>query len=133
LVAAKRVREILGNASQADLSGEVEKAFRLVQGLLKGELRQHFLDEEEMLGLFEVHVGKNDPDSNRVRDDHRLLESLAAEKTKESLLRFAETLSGHVRFEEDVVFGRIQEVLGAEEKKTTGERLTRHSCGMPGE
>jgi len=133
LVAAKRVREGLSNASPEDLSLEVEKASEVIQGLLKGELRQHFLEEEWILSLFEGHVGKNDPDPIRVRHEHRLMESLANEKTKAGLLRFAETLVAHVRFEEDVLFGRIQAHLGEDEKKTTGERLSRHSCEFPSE
>jgi hemerythrin superfamily protein len=133
LVAAKRVRESLGAASPNDLSAEVEKAFGAVQVFFNAELRRHFWEEEQILTLFEGHVGKNDSDTNRLRQEHRLLETLAGEKTKESLLRFAETLATHVRFEEDVLFGRIQEVLGPDEKETTGDRLTRYSCEIPTE
>jgi hypothetical protein len=123
LLAAKRVREGLDETAEAEAGERLGRAFAEVQALWEGELRRHFRDEEEMLAVFEGHAGKSDPDCARILSDHRLLESLAGQKNRESLLRFAETLRAHVRFEEDAWFGRVEKALDEEEKQRMGGRL----------
>lgn len=129
LVLAKSAREVaaqpgVGEGSLKAVSGKIQKVF-------EGELRQHFRDEEEMMVLFESRVGAKDPDAERLRADHRLLESLVPKADRESLLLFAETLTGHIRFEEDILFGRLEKAFADTEKQEWGELLQEHAPSCP--
>lgn len=121
LMAARRIREALSAAGPD--SGPVTELTAEVKSLYDGELLQHFWDEERILNLFESHVGCDDPDARRIRREHRLLESLAFQGTGECLLGFADLIVRHIRFEEDVLFGRIEAVLTGAEQKATGDIL----------
>lgn len=103
-----------------ELSGEVKELF-------EAELGQHFWDEERILGLFEGRIGKDDPDVERIRKEHHLLETLFSQGGLKSLVSFADTLPAHIRFEEDILFPRFEKVLTAEDKKAVEEILTPHS------
>jgi iron-sulfur cluster repair protein YtfE (RIC family) len=123
LMAARRVREGLspgGTGSEAEQLAQISAEMKKFH---QEELQRHFKDEEYMLDLFESHAGKGDSDSARVRDEHRFLESLLSQNTRESLLKFAETLVIHIRFEEDVLFARVEKAFDDAEKKIVGERL----------
>ncbi len=112
LVTAKRIRERLSTpGGEGELADEARR-------LYDEELRLHFWDEEKILALYEERMGQEEPEPQRIRRDHRRLESLLTQSDRRSLLEFAELLTSHVRFEEDVLFGRIEEVLGAKDKLT---------------
>jgi len=123
LLAARGVKEQLSSGPANEEADRLAKMSLELKALYEEELRQHFWDEERILGLFEGRMGNGDPDVERIRKDHRLLESLLFQSTKESLLRFSEILTLHIRFEEDVLFGRIEKVFNDGEKKTAGDYL----------
>ncbi len=123
LLASKKVKEALSAADPKREKACVEETAAELQKFYQEELRPHFWDEEKMLALYEGHMGREEPEPDRVRKEHRLLEFLLAQATKPSLLSFAETLANHVRFEEDVVFGRIEKILDDAEKKALGGLL----------
>ena len=129
LVLAKKVRE--GAAKEGVDEGSLKALSAEVQRAYEGELRQHFRDEEEMLVLFESKVGAKDSDAERLRSDHRKLESLVPQASKESLLLFAETLTRHIRFEEDVLFGRLEKAFAENEKREWGDTLQEHAPSCP--
>jgi iron-sulfur cluster repair protein YtfE (RIC family) len=116
-MAAKRTKEQLSSIPQGEESSRLIKVSSELKRLFDEELHRHFWDEERILGLFEGRIGNGDPDVGRIRRDHRHLESLLAFNTRESLLQFAETLVEHVRFEEDVLFGRMEKVFTESDKK----------------
>ena len=68
-----------------------------------------------------------DRDVERIRKDHRLLESLLAQGKRESLLQFAEMLVRHIRFEEDEFFGRMEKVFNEADQKSVSEILVQSS------
>jgi len=124
LMAAKRVREGLSNPDSGN-SPDLGRALSAeIKDLYQGELQKHFWDEEKMLVLYEGHMGREEPEPARIRMDHRLLESLLDKEDRESLLQFADTLTAHVRFEEDVLFGRIENVLDESEKQAILELVS---------
>jgi hemerythrin superfamily protein len=123
LMAAKQVKEQLSSIPQGEESARLCKVSSELKSLFETELRQHFWDEERLLGLFEARMGNFDPDVERIRKDHRLLESLLAQGKRERLLQFAETLVRHVRFEEDEFFGRMEKVFNEADQKSVLEIL----------
>jgi len=123
LVAARRVKEQLSSGAPDGEAERLEKISADMKKLYEEELRQHFWDEERILGLFEARMGKAEPEPVRIRKEHRLLEFLLFQNTKESLLQFAEILTQHIRWEEDVLFGRIEKVFNDAENKAAGEYL----------
>ena len=131
LVTARRVKEGLAatgadDAVVKEMAGEVQK-------LYDGELKVHFWDEEKMLALYEQHRGTEEPEPQRIRRDHRRLEGLLAQANRKNLLEFAELLTAHVRFEEDVLFGKIEKALSEVEKQSVGQLLEQAitQCGKP--
>ncbi len=128
LVAAKRVKEQLSSIPRGEETSRLLKISSELKELIDAELRQHFWDEERIVGLFEGRMGYDDPDAMRLRKDHRHLESLLAQQTGESFLQFAEVLVLHIRFEEDILFGRIEKVLSEAEIKTVSGMLVPASC-----
>lgn len=88
------------------------------------ELKGHFEAEEEMLKVFATHVGGTDKDIARTISDHHTLKQLLQKGFKEDLLRFAELLASHIRFEEETLFGRIEAALTAPEAQRQGEMLS---------
>ncbi len=133
LMAAKRVKETLSAVDPKQETARVEETTAEIKAFYEEELRLHFWDEEKMLALYEGHMGREEPEPDRVRKEHRLLESLLTQATKPSLLSFAEILANHVRFEEEVLFGRIEKVLDEAEKKALGNLLEQGaaSCAAP--
>lgn len=123
LVAARRVKEQLSSGPPEGEAERLEKMSAEMKKLYEMELRQHFWDEERILGLFETRMGKSEPEPARIRKEHRLMESLLFQNTKESLLRLADILTQHIRWEEDVFFNRIEKVFTESEKNTAGELL----------
>lgn len=131
LMTAKHIREKL-SASDAPLERVREMAAE-IQKFYDEELRLHFWDEEKMLALYEGHMGREEPEPERIRKEHRLLEFLMARADRPSLLSFAELLVTHVRFEEDVFFGRVEKVLEDAEKKALASLLEQGAaaCAAP--
>jgi hemerythrin-like domain-containing protein len=123
LVAAKRVKEWLSSTPTGEEAVRLNQASAELKKLYEEELRQHFWDEERILIVFEGRMGEGDPDDERMRKEHRLLESLLAQNTQENLLLFAETLVAHIRFEEDVLFGRMEGVFNEADQKAVLEIL----------
>ena len=128
LVLAKHVREKLTDCPKDEEGTRVKEALEEVRRVYEEELRQHFWDEERILALYEAHVGKEEPLPMKIRKDHRTLESLMAQGDLQSLLTFAETLSAHIRFEEEELFSGWEKVLGEADKKVVGEFLIK---GIP--
>jgi len=118
LMTAKRIKERL---SVAD-GGEEEMAAE-VRRLYEEELRLHFWDEEKILALYEERMGREEPEPQRIRLEHRRLEWLLARADRPSLLELAELLTAHVRFEEDVLFGKIEMAMSEGEKLTVDALL----------
>lgn len=123
LVAAKRVKEQLSSIPEGEDVGRLSQASAELKKLYEGELRQHFWDEERILVVFEGRMGTGDPDDERMRKEHRLLVNLLTQNTRESLLLFAETLTAHIRFEEDVFFGRMERAFNEADQKAVTEIL----------
>src|SRR5579872_6289226 len=78
-----------------------------------------------MLKVFAAHAGEKDKDIARTVEDHRTLEQLLQKGFKEDLLRFAELLTTHIRFEEETLFGRIEKALTPAEVQREGEMLSK--------
>jgi hemerythrin superfamily protein len=123
LLTAKRVKEKLSAQGAGGDGNLVRETAAEVQKLYDEELRLHFWDEEKILTLYEEHMGKSEPEPGRIRREHRFLEYLMRQADWQSLLAFAETLTTHVRFEEDVLFGEIEKVLGEGEKQAVDALL----------
>jgi hypothetical protein len=124
LLLARKIRESFSGPKHDDKNKFFQELSVEANKFFKDELIQHFWDEERILGLFELRMGNGDPDVEKIRKDHRFLESLLSHNTQESLLDFAETLTHHIRFEEDVFFERIEKVFNELDKKLVGEILT---------
>jgi iron-sulfur cluster repair protein YtfE (RIC family) len=79
-------------------------------------LQQHFEAEEKY--VFPV-LDNNDELLTRALDEHRILESLIAnaENLTETLEALANTLEGHIRFEERILFNKIQDMATEEQLK----------------
>jgi hypothetical protein len=123
LVAAKRVKERLFSIPEGEEVERLAQTSSELKKLFEEELRQHFWDEERILVVFEGRMGTEDPDDIRIRKEHRLLKNLLSQNTRESLLQFAETLVPHIRFEEDVLFGRMEGVFNEADQKAVSEIL----------
>jgi hemerythrin-like domain-containing protein len=104
----------------------------------------HFREEEEvLLPAYSRHVRLDqDADVMRILADHAEIratvldfeQQLAAKIPikPERMAHLAQILHDHVRFEENVVFPRIEKVLGESGLKAMGEGLTRlHSKNDP--
>lgn len=85
------------------------------------ELREHFLAEEGILDMLSKELPPGDPDVARFLSDHRTLEKLAKKGFREDLARFADLLTKHIRFEEEVLFGRIERALSPQGRAKAGE------------
>lgn len=134
LVAARNVRERIARMEAGDREREMAALRKELKDFWGSELKAHFEAEEEMLEVFASHVGPSDPDLLRTVRDHRALERLLGRGFKEDLLRFAEQLTAHIRFEEEVLFGRIEAVLAPPESRAIGEMLLKKAnpaCGKP--
>ncbi|HET9869290.1 MAG TPA: hemerythrin domain-containing protein [bacterium] len=121
LLLAKRVREQLPGTA-----GDPTALSRLaaeVRGQFQRELGPHFGQEGEILEVFGRRVGAGDPDILRILDEHRKMEAWAGEGSAEALAAFAETLTRHIRFEEEVLFPRWETLFTEDEKRWVSQRL----------
>jgi hypothetical protein len=123
LVAAKDTRERIARMDPAGREREMAALREELKGFWESELKAHFGAEERMLEAFAARVGPSDADIQRTVRDHRTLEKLLHQGFKEDLLRFAELLTAHIRFEEEVLFGRIEAALAPPEAQSVGAML----------
>jgi hypothetical protein len=130
LVLAKHIREKLADCPKAEEGTRVKAALDEVREAYDGELRQHFWDEERILALYETHRGQGEPLPPKIRKDHRALEALMKRGDRESLLAFSETLTAHIRFEEEELFTGWEKAFDEAEKEAVG-RLLQTSPGCP--
>ena len=136
LVAARNIRNRLAALDE----NESEVLLRLnkeVVDFFELDLREHFRGEEdEVMKAFEVHKGSGDADLLKIRKEHKTMEFLAKASSKNELQLFADTLTAHIRFEEDVFFPRVEMALTDEEKNILAERLLAYKpatshCPLP--
>jgi hemerythrin-like domain-containing protein len=92
-------------------------------------LLPHFRTENEcLLARLVHHVPPDDDMVRRTQDDHLSMEALVAtmrdtrdpEERRRALRRFGETLSNHIRWEEEVLFEETQRRLRREEMAALG-------------
>ncbi len=95
---------------------EVKRMANYVEWFYQNHLMPHFKLEEQY--MFPV-LGDADPDIVKALDDHRELTALIENRNQpEALHQLADALEAHIRFEERVLFGRIQQAA-------TPDQLTR--------
>ena len=123
LVLAKHIRERLTDCPKAEESVRVKAVLDEVREAYDGELRQHFWDEERILGLYEARMGPEEPLPPKIRKDHRSLERLMKKGDRESLLAFSRTLAAHIRFEEEELFTGWEGTFNEREKEELGKLL----------
>ncbi|HET9869371.1 MAG TPA: hemerythrin domain-containing protein [bacterium] len=123
LVAARNIRARLSGAP-GEGPGAPESLVREVEAFFRDDLEFHFKGEEEvLLKAFEEHVGPSDEGSRKIREDHRVLRELSRSSRRTDLSQFAEALTAHIRYEEDVFFPRVEAELTAGEKERLAEEL----------
>ncbi len=124
LVAARNIQGRIAQMTDLNRENEMTALRSELAEFWKGELKPHFEAEEAMLRYFAAHVGPADADITRLLSDHRSMEQLVQKGFKEDLLRFAELLRTHIRFEEDRLFGRLEKTLSPLEIQKTGDILS---------
>jgi hemerythrin-like domain-containing protein len=93
------------------------------------ESREHFrLEEELLLPRLARSAGSEDPDIARTLNDHAELRRRFAsvdrgESDVEALEQLGQLLTDHVRFEERVLFPRIEATLDPDELAAVGREL----------
>jgi len=92
------------------------------------EVRFHFAAEESVLFPGARQFAELGPLVEELWAEHAVLRgdfasAQARSMSAESLLAFAQRLSGHIRKEERQLFERMQELMGAEELGELGRRL----------
>ncbi|HUO56925.1 MAG TPA: hemerythrin domain-containing protein [bacterium] len=120
LVAARNIRDRITRLSTENRKAEMAELRKEVEDFWQGELKAHFEAEEEMLQIFSKRAGSPDTDTARILREHQVMRHLLKKGFKEDLFRFAEILTAHIRFEEDVLFGRIEKTLEGGEIEALG-------------
>lgn len=103
---------------------QIDAACTQARELFAAELLPHFREEEQSL-LPSLEAAGAGSAVARTLVEHRALERLVRQleiPDTEPLLRFAELLAAHVRFEERELFEEAEALLG----RTTLARLLRH-------
>jgi hypothetical protein len=135
LVAAKNIKSRIDQMGEENREKEMAALRMEVSGFWKGDLKAHFAAEEEMLRVFGAHAGPQDPGVTRILSDHRAMEQLVKKGFKEDLLRLADILTKHIRYEEEMFFGRVEKTLTPaeiqrEEKNLLKLKNGEASCGI---
>ena len=93
---------------------EITRIKTYVDWFWANALHQHFVAEENY--VFTV-LDASDELLIRALDEHRRLEALVAQDTDlpQAMEDIANTLEGHIRFEERVLFNKIQDMATAEQ------------------
>ena len=123
LVAAKNIKSRIIQMVPENQEKEMASLRAEVEEFWKEDLKAYFAAEEEMMDLFTAHAGPADSDVVRILSDHRTMEQLIKKGFKEDLLRLSDILTKHIRYEEDVFFGRIEKILTPTEIRTEEEML----------
>ena len=97
-------------AAESGAAGDVAALARRVVQVFAVELDPHFCVEEQGILMLLAQAGEHGLVARTLADhaELRRLASLLATPTAETLLRFAELLGAHVRFEEREVFEAAQ-------------------------
>ena len=107
LVLARRARRAAGEDASAQ-----RHAWRELTACFRDELEPHFRrDETDLLPALRA-AGLGDL-VERTLVEHAVLRALVAEDRVEHLARFADALTAHIRFEEQVLFEAAQRSLSA--------------------
>ena len=123
LVMAKNIRHQFARIKPDPQENMAARLLSEVRGFWEMELMVHFEAEEELLTVFAGHSGPGNPNIARIISEHRMMKRFLDKGSKEDLLRFADILTSHIRYEEDVVFGRIEKILTPDETRTQGEAI----------
>jgi hemerythrin-like domain-containing protein len=110
--------------ANAGLAAEVTRT----QDFFESDLKPHFRAEEEvLLPALARYVGEDDPMIVRLASDHRSLEAVVEELEREAgaLAAFADSLEGHVRFEERELFQLYQEQVPEDERRMVEHGIRR--------
>ena len=102
-----------------------------IRSFLGGRLHLHFETEERMVRVFGHHAGEKDPDIQRLFSDHQRLRGLLSEGSLEALSVFSGELKDHIRFEETVLFPRLEEMFSREEKEAIAISLEKSLRSVP--
>ncbi|MCW5585505.1 MAG: hemerythrin domain-containing protein [Chromatiales bacterium] len=105
LVLARKAREAAKGAVQ-----DPRYAWTTLVARFQAELEPHFAVEEKGLLVALWRAGETDL-VERTLTEHEDMRSLIAQDRPENLARFAELLTAHIRFEEQTLFARAQELL----------------------
>ena len=111
------------DARRAAESGDVREVAALAQRVVQvfaAELDPHFCVEEQGILVLLAQAGTHEL-AARTRADHAELRRLAkslATPDADTLLRFADLLSAHVRFEEREVFEAAQEAMATSQAQS---------------
>lgn len=100
-------------AAESGTAGEVAALAQRVAEVYAAELDPHFCVEEQGILVLLAQAGEQELVARTLADhaELRRLASLLATPTAATLLRFAELLAAHVRFEEREVFEAAQAKL----------------------
>ena len=109
LVLARKVRQAAEGSVHDQRNGWTTLVTRF-----RAELEPHFQIEETGLLVALSRVGEREL-VERTLSEHEDMRRLIAQDRPENLARFAELLTAHIRFEEKVLFARVQDVLGPEQ------------------
>jgi hemerythrin-like domain-containing protein len=129
----RRATEILSEKRDAAVARQAEKflAFWHKTGIV------HFREEEEVLLPAYSRHARLDQDAGvmRLLADHAEIRAIVGDFEQrrakklaigaDDMARLAKLLHDHIRFEENEVFPRIERVLGEENLKAMGRRLSR--------
>jgi hemerythrin-like domain-containing protein len=121
LMLAKRIREQIASSISEPSVGDT--LCQAVQLFWDHELKPHFENENVLVKLFQNHVEASDSDVVKILQEHERLSAWGGAPTVDVLKSFADLLTVHIRFEEDVFFPRIEKKLLPEEKKEIGALL----------
>lgn len=137
LAFAQEIKKALANRDHTSIEQSVEA----LEKFWNGELQQHLQAEEEIL----LPVVRTKGEAFRseievVLNEHRELSRLFldvthginAEGIRQGLRQFAELLIRHIRFEEGILFPRVEKALGDSELDRVGEKLGRGKAGAAG-
>jgi hemerythrin-like domain-containing protein len=129
LVAAKNIKNRITQMGDENREKELTDLWTEVSKFWEEDLKTHFAAEEEMLKIFMAHAGPGDPGVTRILSDHRTMEQLVKKGFKEDLLRLADFLTTHIRYEEETFFGRVEKILTPAEIQKEEERLSKLKNG----
>ena len=105
LVLARQARQAATGSAE-----EQRRAWEALVARFEAELEPHFRCEEEGLLVAMRRSGETSL-VERTLAEHADLRALVAQNRGVSLARFAQLLTAHIRFEEQILFERAQELL----------------------